>query len=177
MKWKIGVLAVTVSLSILTASEESITLEELKMQKRFGIGVSAAGPLSVMGVEVDVNVSESISVGGGVGTGLDYSTFMIKGRYFLMGEWVSPYAALGFARWWTDGTKQTQLGPSVLVNRFLDAQYDYSKGFDIFMVYPGVGVQFMHPLGVSFFAEIQYLFKLMDFASGTYAGLGMHWYF
>src|SRR4051812_39090628 len=72
-----------------TAAAE-VTLSELKMQKRFGVGMSAGGPLSVLGLLVDVNLTEVFSIGLGVGTGLDYSTSMIEARYFLPGKWVSP---------------------------------------------------------------------------------------
>ena len=42
-------------------------LDELRMAKRFGIGVEAGGALAVMGISVDVNITENFSVGGGLG--------------------------------------------------------------------------------------------------------------
>jgi asparagine synthetase B (glutamine-hydrolysing) len=35
---------------------------------------------------------------GGIGTGLDYSTFAVKGKYYLLGDSVSPYFGLGMSR-------------------------------------------------------------------------------
>lgn len=164
------------SLSVAVQALE-ISLPELRMTKRFGFGFSAAGPLSILGMEVDVNVTEEISIGGGIGTGLDYSTFMVKGRYFLLGKSVSPYFGAGFARWWTSRSIDKNIGPSVLVDEFLSESEDLSKGFSVYTFYPLIGVQFMHPMGLAVFAELHYLFKLFNFANGTYAGLGMHWYF
>lgn len=155
---------------------DSLSLEEFRMQKRFGIGVSAAGPLSLLGIEVDVNFTENFSVSAGIGTALDYSTLMIKGRYFLLGKSVSPYFGAGLARWWSNGTTDGNLSPSILKETFLPADIDLSKGFSVVLAYPCFGVQFMHPMGLSVFAELQYMFKLMTFASGLYAGLGVHWY-
>lgn len=152
-------------------------VEDLKMRKRFGVGVSAGGPLSMLGIEFDVNLREDISLSGGMGTGLNYNTMMLKGRYFLLGDWVSPYLGMGIARWWTNGTKGTELSPSVLSNKFLGPNVDPRGGFDVVMLTPAMGVQFMHPMGLAVFAEIYYLFKLVDFSNGTYAGMGMHWYF
>ncbi|MFM8314201.1 MAG: outer membrane protein [Deltaproteobacteria bacterium] len=152
------------------------TFEELKMKKRFGIGVTAAGPLSVLGLEIDINVNEEFSMSGGLGTGLDYSTFTLKGKYFLLGERVSPYIGGGVARWWTDGTRETNVGPSVLKNKFLSGN-DFSDGFNVWMLYPALGVQYLHPSGVSLYAEILALFKLPSLANGTYAGLGALLYF
>ncbi len=151
-------------------------LEEIKLKKRWGVGLSAGGPLSMMGIEFDVNVAEDISFSGGIGTGLHYNTMMMKGRYFLLGEWVSPYLAMGIARWWSNGTKAQDIGPSVLANKFLAGE-DPRRGFDVVMLTPALGVQFMHPMGFEVFAEIYYLFKLVNFTNGTYAGMGLHWYF
>lgn len=151
-------------------------LEALKMRKRFGVGVTAAGPLSVLGVEIDIHLNEVISVSGGLGTGLDYSTFMLKGKYFLLGEKVSPYIGGGLARWWTDGTSEKNIGPNVLKNKFLSGN-DYSQGFNVWMLYPALGVQYMHPQGIALYAEIQALFKIPTLANGTYAGLGALVYF
>src|SRR5262245_37875586 len=108
-------------------------VEDLKLEKRFGIGLSAAGPLSVMGIEVDFNLTGDASLSWGLGTGLDYSTMMLKARYFLPGAWVSPYFAGGVARWWTDGTKEKNVGPSVLRNKFLPPGTDPSQGFDVWI--------------------------------------------
>lgn len=153
------------------------SLEELRMAKRFGLGLSAAGPLSVMGIEIDFNVTENFSVSGGIGTGLDYSTFMVKGRYFLLGESVSPYLGLAVARWFTNGTPVRSISPSILANKFLDPGYNVGQGFSVWILCPAVGVQFMHVVGFSFFAEVQYMFRMFNMANGTYAGLGTHWYF
>lgn len=150
--------------------------EEMKMKKRFGIGVAAAGPLAVLGLEVDVSVTEEISISGGLGTGLDYSSLTLKGKYFLLGEKVSPYLAAGVARWWTDGTRETNLGPSILKNKFLSGN-SFADGFNVWMLYPALGVQYMHPTGVSLYAEVQALFKLPTLANGTYAGVGALVYF
>jgi hypothetical protein len=169
----VAVLCLLTGLS--AAAAPNIT--DLRMKKRFGVGISAAGPLSMLGLEFDVNVTEDFSLSGGIGTGLQYETMMLKGRYFLLGEWVSPYLALGIARWWSNGTKSKEVSPSVLANKFLEPYSDPRRGFDVVMLTPALGVQFMHPMGLAVFAEIYYLFRLVNFANGTYAGMGMHWYF
>lgn len=161
----------------LSAAPGSVELETLKLDKRFGIGIAAAGGYSILGIEADVNLTENLSVSGGVGTGIDYSTMAVKIRHFLLGKWVSPYAAVGLARWWTDSTKQTNISPSVLATKFLPENYDLSKGFDVWLMTPALGVQFMHPMGLAFNLEVQYLFRLFSMSGGAYAGMGVHWYF
>jgi len=172
--WIFFVALILVSSKAYTAS---IMLEELRMEKRFGVGISAGGPLSMFGMEVDFNLTPNISVGGGIGTGLDYSTAMIKARYFLLGRSVSPYFGAGFARWWSAGTLETKFSPQGLTSDFFPNQADFKDGFSVFLFYPVIGVQFMHAMGLSVYAELQYLFKLVTLANGTYAGLGMKWFF
>ena len=43
-------------------------LEDLKMEHRFGMGISAGGPLAVLGIEGDVNINSELSISGGLGT-------------------------------------------------------------------------------------------------------------
>lgn len=154
----------------------AIEVEDLKMKRRVGLGLTAAGPLSVLGLEVDINISEKVSLSMGLGTGLDYSTFAVRGKYFLMGEKFSPYIGGGLARWWTDGTNETNLGPSILKNKFLSGN-DFSNGFDVWMLYPTVGIQYMNPTGFGLYAELQALFKIPSLANGIYSGLGALIYF
>lgn len=170
----IGLLVVLVVLpKTITAA---IEVEDLKMKRRVGLGLTAAGPLSVLGLEVDINISEKVSLSMGLGTGLDYSTFAVRGKYFLMGEKFSPYIGGGLARWWTDGTSETNLGPSILKNKFLSGN-DFSNGFDVWMLYPTVGIQYMNPTGFGLYAELQALFKIPSLANGIYSGLGALIYF
>ncbi len=157
--------------------EATSALQAMKLARRFGIGFSAGGSLAVLGVEADVNLTKDFSLGLGMGTGLDYSTVMLKGRYFLLGEWVSPYLGVSVARWWSDGTTASAIGPGILSDQFLGSAYDLTQGFSVFLLSPSFGVQFMHPMGFAISAEIQYLFRLFDFSNGAYAGLAAHWYF
>ena len=172
--WMKSILIATFFLVGAAMAESGV--DELKMKKRVGLGVVAAGPFSVFGLELDINVTEEFSIGGGLGTGLDYSTFVLKGKYYLLGERFSPYVGGGLARWWTDGTSETNVSPSVLKNKFLSSS-DLRDGFNIWLLYPALGIQYLHPMGFALYAEVQALFKLPSLANGTYAGLGALLYF
>ncbi len=174
---KFGIITLGVAISLLwgTPCQAGTTLEDLKMDKRFGIGIEVGGPMAIMGIDIDVNVTEQFSLSAGLGTGMDYSTIGLKARYFLPGKTVSPYIGAGFAHWWSQGTNDTSPGPGIL-QRFLVGD-DPRQGFSLFIVYPTFGVQFLHASGFEVSAEVEYLFKLFDMANGPYAGLGVHWYF
>jgi len=161
----------------IVAPSPQMSLEDLKVRRRFGVGIGAGGALAVLGAEVDVNLAPEWSVGVGMGTGIDYSTMMARAKYYLLGDWVSPYVSVGVARWWTDGTGARSVSPAVLANRFLPQGTDLRQGFNCYLAYPAGGVQFMHPMGIAFYVEVQYLFRLFSMANGTYAGMGVNWYF
>lgn len=158
-------------------SDAPTALESLKTRKRFGLGVTAGGGLAIMGLEGDFNITPNFSASIGWGTGVDYSTFGVHARYYLLGEWVSPFIGLGFAHWWASANAPRDVGPAVLRNKFLDGVSDLSQGYNIFILYPSVGVQFMHHMGFAFSFEVMQMFKLMNLANGTYAGGSFHWYF
>lgn len=160
-----------------SASAAAGSLEDLKLEKRFGIGATAAGGLGILGLQIDINVTSDFSMTGGIGTGLDYNSVMVEGKYYLLGKSVSPYIAFGISRWWSDGTNEKHPSPSLLGDKFLKDEINLTQGFDLFIVYPAIGVQFMHAMGFSFYAEAQYMFKLMNMVHGAYAGLGVLWYF
>ncbi len=160
-----------------TTTQAPAGVDEFRMEKRFGVGFSTGGGYSVLGLGIDFHVTPDFSLSAGIGTGLDYSTWNVEAKYYLSGRWVSPYFAAGLARWWTGGTSEKQIGPAVLRNKFLTADHDFSQGFSCFIFYPAIGVQFMHPAGFAVSVEGQYLFRLVNFANGTYAGASAYWYF
>jgi len=166
----------TLFLLLLTGTCQAGFLDDFKTERRFGAGVGVGGPLSSLGLEIEFNIKPEISVTGGLGTGMDYSTLAVKGRYFLLGDQVSPYFLFGLARWWSQGTTQSDIGPAVLKNIFLDGA-DPRNGFSVWTIYPGIGVQFIHDSGFSVYLEAHYLFKILNFANGTYAGMGVSWFF
>lgn len=161
---------------ILSTVGNASFLEDFKNERRFGAGVGAGGPLSALGLEIEFNLEPKISLVGGLGTGGSYSTLAAKGRYFLLGDQVSPYFLVGIARWWSAGTMEREIGPSVLKNVFLQGA-DPRNGFSVWTLYPGIGVQFIHDSGFSVYLEAHYLFKIPNFANGTYAGMGVSWFF
>jgi hypothetical protein len=154
----------------------AVSTGDLRMQKRFGIGFGAAGPLAVFGIEADFNITEQISATVGFGTGVDYTSWMAEARYFLFDHWISPYLGVGLARWWTDGTKEKRLGPSALTQNLLPGGTNPENGFSLFMFYPALGVQLYHPMGFALSAEIEQLFRLFSLGNATYGGLSFHWY-
>ncbi len=154
--------------------ERYASLAELRVARRVGIGVSAAGPLAILGVDIDVNLAENFSLGIGLGTGFDYTSMMLKSRLFLLGERASPYLGLGLARWWGQNAQGISVGPSLLTHDFVAGK---TGPFSIFMIYPTFGVQLMTPTGFEFYGELEYLVTLFNFAGGLYGALGFHWYF
>ena len=152
-------------------------IQQIREEHRFGVGASIGGGLGVFGFEVDVNVNDWLSLTGGYGAGIDFSSWTVKARALLPGAWVAPYAALGVSRWWSGATGESRPGPGLLASDLLAPDEDAAKGFNAFLLYPAVGVQFMQRTGFSFYAEMQCLLRIASFRHAFYAGAGAHMYF
>lgn len=152
-------------------------IEQIREEKRFGIGASVGGALGVFGFEADVNVNDWLSLTGGYGAGIDFSSWTVKARALLPGAWVAPYAALGVGRWWTSGTGEARPGPAFLSAKLLAPDENAAKGFDVVFLYPAVGVQWMLPSAFAFYAEMQGLVRLFSLRHAFYVGGGAHMYF
>lgn len=152
-------------------------IEQIREERRFGVGASIGGGLGVFGFEADVNINDWLSITGGYGAGIDFSSWTVKARALLPGAWVAPYAAFGVGRWWTSATGESRPGPGLLADRLLGPGEDAANGFDAYLAYPAVGVQWMLPSAFAFYAEMQCLFRLFTLRHAFYLGAGAHMYF
>lgn len=159
------------------SSSEATSLGALREEKRFGVGVTAGGPLGVFGLQADVHVNDWLSVNVGYGTGIEFTTWNFAARAILPGQWVAPWFGLGLARWWTDGTPERRPGPSLLADRLLSKTEDPTKGFSAYLLYPAIGVDWALPSGLTFTLELDSLFRLFSMRQAFYGGAAARWYF
>lgn len=152
-------------------------IAQIREERRFGVGASLGGGLGVVGFEVDVNINDWLSLTGGYGAGIEFHSWTVKARALLPGAWVAPYAAFGVGRWWAGPTGESRPGPGLLAGRLLAPGEDAAQGFDVVLVYPAVGVQWMLPSAFSFYAEMQCLFRMFSLRNAFYLGAGAHMYF
>ena len=163
------------------ASEDSNQLaQELRENHRFGIGTQIAGTLGVMGLIADINISSNMSIAGGIGTGFDYNSYMLKYRYLLLAKKVHPYFGIAYNQWSSSSpiAKPSKVSPQFLVEKFLTPEeLENEQGFAKHFLTPLFGVQYLSPVGLSIFAELNLMADIFTFTSNFYWSIGFMWYF
>lgn len=139
------------------------------------LGVVGAGVYGVIGFEVDIRLGDW-NIGGGIGTGYDYRSWGVRGRYYMGDSKWTPYIDIGYAHWsLSDEPKDNKPGfPGYLTKRFFsnDDATDI-KNKNVNLVYPGIGIMYMGPYHFAVSAEAQYLVHLKDFQGGLIGSLGL----
>lgn len=173
-----------------TSDETSIrsgsSTDGLSMRKdrRVAIGFSAAGPLGVLGANLELNFNPRWGIMGGYGTGFTYQTWMFQVKRVLAGEYLLPYLAGGVARWYTttpsNGPVTRDAQPAYL-EKFLNNREKETGEFSQLLIYPAFGLQYMQLngdyAGLSVFAEVVMLLDIGDFEAALTATVGMLYYF
>jgi len=156
----------------------------LRKERRVAVGFSAAGPLGVLGGNLELNFNPRWGVMAGYGTGFSYQTWTLQVKRVLAGEFLLPYLAGGLSRWYTTtpgkGPVSKDLQPGYL-ERFLSDTEKQSGEFTQLLVYPAFGLQYIQLngdyAGLSVFAEVCMLLGLDDFEAAPTATVGMLYYF
>ncbi|PIS10737.1 MAG: hypothetical protein COT73_07740 [Bdellovibrio sp. CG10_big_fil_rev_8_21_14_0_10_47_8] len=156
---------------------------ELRTKRRMGVGAELAGNLGLAGFLVELNLTPTNSVITGFGGGPGYGSFQLQWRHFLADSTMSPYAGIGYARWYNASSSQGNLErstPSVLGSRFLSDEQKSTGQFALDFLTPHIGLQYsqLHGeyTGLSFFLEVTLLSKLSG-GSAAVGGLGSIFYF
>jgi len=158
---------------------------ELRKKRRVAVGTSVAGPLGVVGLNLELNFNPRWSVMAGYGTGFEYQSYNFQFKRVLAGEYLLPYMSAGLARWYTaqPGNRpvNSELQPSFLYERFI-SQYEKDTGeFSEILIYPGFGLQYVQLTGdwagVSIYGELLLLIDVEDLQTAPTATLGLLYYF
>lgn len=156
---------------------------DFRRDRKFGVGLGAAGVLGLAGPQIELNFSEDISWMGGFGFGPKYQTFHMQIKKVLRGRWFLPYIAGGFARWYTVREDQNfaESTPGFLSKRFLNEREKSTGEFSENFIYPSLGIQYLQLngewAGASLYAEVTLLIDIDDFVSAATGGLGLIYYF
>jgi hypothetical protein len=156
----------------------------LRKERRVAIGFTAAGPLGVLGGNLELNFSPQWAVMGGYGTGFSYQSWTFQVKHVLAGEWLLPYLSGGVSRWYTTTTDTKPVGKDsqpAYLERFLTPTERQTGQFSQVFVHPAFGLQFMQLngdyAGLSVFAELVLLLGIDDLEAQPTATVGMLYYF
>ncbi|MBI2646278.1 MAG: hypothetical protein HYW85_04510 [Deltaproteobacteria bacterium] len=146
---------------------------------RFGVGSVVGGPFGVIGIVGDMNWYSTINAEIGVGTGIYYDSYVLQGRYLILDHPFTPYAGAGLAYWssnQSNGPKTAQNSSSA-VKLGLVKQDGSNLKSGILILPVSLGIHYISDLGLSLYAEVDFLVSTAN-ANGTpYGALGFQWYF
>lgn len=157
---------------------------DFRKKRKFGVGLSTAGALGLVGANLEIVFTPESSFMGGFGLGDSYQTFALQYKKAIGGRWFVPYVGGGFARWYTAGDKNGSVqdtSPGFLADRFLNDEERRSGEFAENLIYPMAGVQYYQLkgdwAGSSLYAQIMMLFDMDDFVSAATGEFGVFYYF
>ncbi len=157
---------------------------DFRRQRKMGFGVSTAGALGLLGINLELAFSPEASLIGGFGTGDIYQSFSFQYKYVLGGHWLSPYVGMGYAKWYTTKANPVAIEttmPNFLATKFLNDEELRTGVFSENLIFPMAGFQY-HQLrgpysGIALYAHALMLFDLDDFVSAPTGELGAYYYF
>ena len=157
---------------------------DFRNKRRFGVGVSTAGTLSLVGASLEIVFTPESSFMGGFGLGDSYQTFSLQYKHAIGGRWFVPYVGGGFARWYTAGDKNGTINettPGFLADRFLSDEEKRTGEFAENLIYPMAGIQYYQLrggwAGASLYAQLVMLIDIDDFVSAPTGEFGVFYYF
>lgn len=185
-------LILTVTLTLLSlwqiAHSEPISQEDMSKSTsisynprddyRFGVGAVVGGPFGVIGIVGDMNWYSTINAEIGVGTGIYYDSYVLQGRYLILDHPFTPYAGAGLAYWNSnqDGPKTAQNSSSAVKLGLVKQDGSDLKGGIAILPF-SLGIHYISDLGLSLYAEVNFLVSTAN-ANGTPQGaLGFQWHF
>ncbi len=157
---------------------------DMRAKRRVGIGAMTAGNTGLLGALIELNFAPENSVITAFGGGPGFSAFNFQWKHVFGGDNFSPYAGLGYARWYSasgNGNSLDKSTPSLLSGKFLSENQKRSGHFAVDLLTPTLGIQynqlFGDYVGTAVFAEVTLLTSVSDLSSAPNGGIGAIYYF
>lgn len=155
---------------------------ELRGLRRVGIGAEFAGASGLMGAVIELNFAPEDSFITGFGGGAGYNSFQMGWHHVFGGEKLTPYAGLGYVRWYNSSNKSAEnTNPKFLGTKFLSEKEKSTGQYSVNFFAPNLGVQY-HVLagdyvGTSVFAEVRLFMSIAHLSPEALGSLGTIYYF
>lgn len=163
-------------------SDHFASAMDLRGLRRVGIGGEFAGASGLLGAIIELNFTPEDSFLTGFGGGPGYSSFQMGWHHVFTADKLTPYAGLGYVRWYNSGIKQVEdTNPKFLGNQFLSDKEKATGQYSLNFISPNAGLQY-HVLngeyaGTAVFAEIRMFMTVSHLSPEVLGALGSIYYF
>lgn len=155
---------------------------ELRSLRRVGVGAEFAGASGLMGALIELNFVPEDSLITGFGGGSGYNSFQMGWHHVFGGEKLTPYAGLGYVRWYNSSNKSAdETNPKFLATKFLSEKEKQTGQYSVNFFSPNLGLQY-HVLsgdyvGTTVFTEIRLFMSMAHLSPEALGSLGTIYYF
>lgn len=115
---------------------------DLKKHKKFGVGVSLGGANGVLGLNTELNLDPQNTLVLGLGTGPSYGSFNALWKYNFEGAYLSPYAKLGYSKWFSSSGSGGSAQDSDILKRIFSTKDLKANNFDADFAVTSFGVEY-----------------------------------
>jgi hypothetical protein len=170
------------SLKSIYDGQEFDSTVALRSQRRVGLGAQTSGATGLLGALIELNLNPSSSALVGFGGGPGYNAFNFQWKYVFDGVHFSPYAGVGYSRWYNASNKSIgKTNPTVLESKFLSEKQKQSGEFAVDLLTPTLGLQYNflsgEYKGLGVFGEIVFLTEVSSLSPAPVGSLGAIYYF
>lgn len=162
------------------ATQYSSTLN-MRQHRKFGIGTAVGGNLGLVGLNFELNFEDENGAIAGFGTGPGYNSFQVLWKHAFEGDYIAPYATVGYSRWYSTSTGADQINKSGVLKSAVSESDKAAGRFATNFVTASAGLQYNQLsgefAGTSFFAELTMLAEVQQSVLIPTGSVGAIYYF
>lgn len=154
---------------------------EMKAYKKFGIGITLGGMTGLLGLNAEINLDPTEALNIGMGMGLSYRSFNLDWKHNFLGNYLSPYTKVGYAKWFNTAGNSSSTGDSDILRRVLSENEIKNNRFGVDFIGASAGLEYNQLegelSGVNFFGEILLMAEVEKFTIIPSGAVGLIYYY
>ncbi|MBV2167205.1 MAG: hypothetical protein KUL82_00750 [Bdellovibrio sp.] len=154
---------------------------KMREDRKVGAGLSVGGTLGLAGFNMELNFEDADGVIAGFGTGPGYNSVQLAWKHAFEGDYLAPYASVGYSRWYNSRGSSNNYGSSDILDRVLTSNEKKTGQFGTDFVNTSLGLQYNQLTGdlagLSFFGELTAMWEVKRSMLLPNGSIGAIYYF
>lgn len=154
---------------------------KMREERRAGVGMTVGGATGMVGALAELNIEDADGVIAGFGTGPGYNSIQIGWKHAFEGQFLAPYTAVSYSRWFNSRGRTTDYSDSNILDRVLTDNEKREGKFGTDFVNASMGLQFNQLTGefagVSVFGELTGMYEVKRAMLLPTGSIGALYYF
>ncbi len=154
---------------------------EMKSMKRFGVGLMVGGATGLLGLNFEINIEPNEAAVIGLGTGSSYNSFSLQWKHNFIGNYLSPYTKVGYAKWFNSASSSNSASDSDILKRVLTDDEIKNNRFSADFLVGSAGLEYNQLegelSGVNLFGEIVMMAEVKKSVFIPSGAVGINYYY